>query len=58
MHLCDSLMGEHFEIDARYNEETVCVFPISISEQWRQAIEGRGYEVGWGVYPDPDGNVL
>ena len=56
--LCDSLMGEHFEIDARYNEETVCVFPISISEQWRQAIEGRGYEVGWGVYPDPDGNVL
>jgi len=48
---CDSLIGRHFEIHARYDEETVCVFPIRISERWRQAIQGKGYEGGWGVYP-------
>jgi hypothetical protein len=50
---CDSLVGQFFEHDAWYDEETVCVFPIRISERWREAIERDGYEVGWAVYPPP-----
>jgi competence protein CoiA len=50
---CDGLIGQFFEIHARYDEETICVFPIRISERWRAAIIKDGHEVGWAVYAPP-----
>jgi hypothetical protein len=48
---CDRLFGGFFEHDAYYNEEKTFMFPMIISEGWRQAIEEHhGDEPGWGVY--------
>ena len=52
---CDRLFGEHFEIDARFDEDTICVFPIRISQQWQHAIESHyDYQKAWSVYLSAD----
>ncbi|TCU15104.1 competence protein CoiA [Rhizobium sullae] len=49
---CDSLIGEHFEIHARYSEDVMSLFPIHIDASWKLAIENlRHHEDGWSVYP-------
>jgi len=52
---CDRLIGQGFEHDAWDEQETLCAFPIQMSEQWRHAIESHdGYEANWSVYPPVD----
>jgi competence protein CoiA len=49
---CDALIGEFSEHEAWEDQKEMCAFPIRITEQWRQAIEGNvAFERGWGVYP-------
>lgn len=49
---CDALIGEHFEHDAWYSENSVLAdFPIIISESWLKAIEPTERNFGWAVYP-------
>ena len=48
---CGALIGEFYEIYARDDEYVVCSFPITLSERWREAIEGDDrHKLGWGVY--------
>jgi phage gp37-like protein len=49
---CDALIGEHFEHDAWYSDESVlAAFPITISDRWLEAIEtDREGSFGWAVY--------
>jgi competence protein CoiA len=47
---CDAFIGEFYEHDAWDDQWEVCVFTIRIDDRWRQAIEARGGEKGWGVY--------
>ncbi|MGR9197526.1 hypothetical protein [Rhizobium leguminosarum] len=48
---CDSIVGEFYEIDARYTEEAVGSFPIQITPAWKQAIEEEmENQLEWAVY--------
>jgi competence protein CoiA len=49
---CDRLYGQYFEIHARYDEEVLCMFPLQISEEWKNAIDAQRDGVErWSVYP-------
>ena len=52
---CDKLYGDHFEIHSWYDEQPLCHFAITLSEQWRQAVVSRdGFDEWvkeWRVYP-------
>jgi len=48
---CDRIFGEHFEYEAKVNQEVLCSVPIQVSSDWRDAIVGAdGYEDSWSVY--------
>jgi competence protein CoiA len=53
---CDSLVGQFFEIEARWQEAVISEFSIVLSEHWKEAIERHeeGHEFGWDVYEHPD----
>ncbi|MGR9076299.1 competence protein CoiA [Rhizobium leguminosarum] len=52
---CDSIVGEFYEIDARYTEEIVSSLPIQITPAWKRAIETEiGDEPEWAVYSPSD----
>jgi len=52
---CDSIVGEHYEIDARYTEQIVSSFPIQITPDWKQAIEEKMEDhLEWAVYSPSD----
>ena len=53
---CDKLMGKSFLHDAWSVQEPLCRFPITLSEQWRQAIVSHDgldeWVEAWRVYPN------
>jgi competence protein CoiA len=47
---CDRLIGDFFGHDAWDTAETVCEFPICLSDQWRGAVEADERGIAWGIY--------